>query len=64
MRSWLLLLAVVAGGCGYLSNERYTLLGCSPELGVCKAFDTYSGNIVIRPLPTLPAERGEREVKK
>ncbi len=56
-------LIVLAGGCGYLSGERFTLLGCDPTLHVCRVFDTYTGTVILRPLPQLAAERGELEVK-
>lgn len=58
-----LIVSVVFSGCGYLSGERYTLLGCAPQLGVCRVFDTYTGTVRLVPLPQTAAEKSEQEVK-
>lgn len=66
------LAAIIAGilvactffGCGYLSNDRYELIGCNKDIGLCKVFDKYQGVVENRSLPTTPAERGEKEVRK
>lgn len=58
-----LLVAATFFGCGYLSADRYELIGCNKDVGICKVFDKYTGAILNRPLPTVPAERGEKEVK-
>ena len=42
--------------------ERYSLLGCPPDTGVCIAFDTATGLLHATPKPNLP-KTGEHEVK-
>jgi len=49
--------------CGYLSNDRYVLIGCNKDVGICKRWDNWNGVLENIPLPTTPAERGEKEVK-
>ena len=57
-------IVVVAGECSApCRQDRFGLVSCRPESRACLVFDSYTGDLSFRTLPTLPSQRGEQEVK-
>jgi hypothetical protein len=52
-------LALIAAGAQVgrraLARDAFALLGCKPERGVCRVFNSWTGDIELRPLPPDPA---------
>ena len=70
MRGWLIptltavivLLVLFMAGCAP-REQRYGLLNCKPDVRTCLVFNTATGDIEPRTLPSLPST-GEQEVRK